>query len=44
MFKVNNKNTSELWTYFTSFSTVSVVNFEQVNVSWASKYLPKSYK
>ena len=48
MLKVNNKNTrttsltsfccfySYLWTYFTPFSSVSIVNFEQVNVSWAS--------
>ena len=40
IFKVNNKNirtatiTSKLWTYFTPFSSVSVVDFEQVNVSW----------
>ena len=25
------------WTYFTPFSTVSVVDFEQVNVNWAIK-------
>ena len=24
----------EFWTYFTPFSGVSIVNFEQVNVSW----------
>ena len=23
-----------LWTYFTPFSSVSIINFEQVNVSW----------
>ena len=46
MFKVNNKNTRTmsmtsfwcfycyLWTYFTPFSSASIVNFEQVNVSW----------
>ena len=44
MFKVSNKNTGatstndvvlvfSLLTYFTSFSSVSVVDFEQVNVS-----------
>ena len=26
-----------LWTYFTAFSSVSIVDFEQVNVSWDSK-------
>ena len=26
-----------LWTYFTAFSSVSIVDFEQVNVSWGSK-------
>ena len=35
MFKVNNKNTRMTsLTYFTTFSSVSVVDFEQVNVSW----------
>ena len=46
MFKVNNKDTrttplaswwclySYLWTYFTPCSSVSIVNFEQVNDSW----------
>ena len=29
MFKVNNKNN-----YFTPFSSVSIVNFEEVNVIW----------
>ena len=24
-----------LWTYFTPFSSVSIVNFEQVNAGWA---------
>ena len=45
MFLVNNKNTRttsltlfssfycELWTYFTPFSSVSIVDFEEVNVS-----------
>ena len=47
MFKVTNKNTRRtsltlfwcfycwLWTYFTSFSSVFIVNFEPVNISWA---------
>ena len=34
MFKVNNKNTITTGTYFTSFSNVSIFEFEQVNVSW----------
>ena len=42
MFKVNNKNTSKtsmpsivkFLTYFTPFSSVYIVDFEQVNVSW----------
>ena len=46
MFKVDNKNTRTtsltsfwdfycyLWTHFTRFSSVSIVDFEQVNVSW----------
>ena len=46
MFKVNNKNTRTmslmpfgcfycwLWTCFTLFSSASIVDFEQVNVSW----------
>ena len=25
----------ELWTYFTPYSSVSVVDFEQVNVNWS---------
>ena len=48
MFKNNNKNTKgtlimsllcfyyKLWTYFTPFSSVSIVGFEQVNVSWGT--------
>ena len=32
MLKVNNENNRT--TYFTFFSSVSVVDFEQVNVSW----------
>ena len=46
MFKVNNKHTwmkstlfscfyCKFWTYFTFFSTVSIVDCEQVHVSWA---------
>ena len=43
MFKVDNKSASLktfwvlfclLWTYFTPVSSVSIVDFEQVNVSW----------
>ena len=43
MFKINNKDTRkasfwclycQLWTYFTPCSTVSIVNFEQVNADW----------
>ena len=45
MFKVNNKNTRTsfwcfycwLWTYFTPFSSVSIVDFEQANVNWVKK-------
>ena len=49
MFKVNNKNTRTtpltsfscfycwLWTYFTPFSSVSVVDFKQVNVIWDTR-------
>ena len=48
MFKVNNKNTratsmTSFWcfycsllTYFISFPSVSIIDFEQVNVSWVS--------
>ena len=48
MFKVNNKDTRaaplmlywclfcELWAYLISSSSVSIANFEQVNVSWAN--------
>ena len=32
MFKVNNKDT--FWTCFTPCSSVSIVNFEQVNADW----------
>ena len=41
MFKVNNKNTKTIIVnfehIFTPFSSVSIVNFKQVNVSWVSK-------
>ena len=49
MLEVNHKNTRttsltsfwcfycKLWTYFIPFSSVSIVNFEQINVSWAGK-------
>ena len=33
-FKVNNRDKKTLWTYFTLFSSVSIVDFEQVIVSW----------
>ena len=41
MFKVNNKHIDVVLvflslslTYFTTFSSASIINFEQVNVSW----------
>ena len=34
MFKVNNKNTRPTSNILTSFPSVSIVKFEQVNVSW----------
>ena len=34
MFKVNNK-----WTYFAPFFSVSIVVFEQVNVSWGPSWM-----
>ena len=36
MFKVNNKNsrTTRYQTYFTPFSSASIVDFEQENVCW----------
>ena len=35
MFTVNNKDTrTTSLTYFTPFSSVSIIDFEQVNVSW----------
>ena len=39
MFKVNNKNNrmTSITLYFTPFSSVPEVNFEQVNVSWVGK-------
>ena len=36
MFKVNNKDQNDVWTYFTPCSCVSIVNFEQVNAGWVS--------
>ena len=54
MFKVNNKNTGttsltpfwcfycKLWTYFIPFSSVSSVDFEQVNVNWVITRLPRT--
>ena len=54
-FKVNNKNTRttsrtsfwcfycSLWTYFTTFSGVFIVDFKQVNVGWADVCLAKYY-
>ena len=40
MIKVNNKDIRTTPTYFFIFSTVSVVNFEQVNAGWVrSSYL-----
>ena len=48
LFKVNNTNTKtrcncqkvycQLWTYFTTCSSVSIVNFEQVNVDWGTTF------
>ena len=36
MFDVNNKNIRKMsLTYFTSSSSVPIIDFEQVNVSWA---------
>ena len=34
MFKVNNKNRKTPIKYFAPFPNVSIVEFEQVNVSW----------
>ena len=37
MFKVNSRNTkTKCETYFTHCSSVSIVNFEQVNADWVS--------
>ena len=53
MFKVDNKNTRTtslmlfccfyclLWTYFTPFFSVFIVDFEQVNVTWEGIHLFK---
>ena len=47
MFKVNNKHIDVVLvflslslTYFTTFSSASIINFEQVNVSWVIWILP----
>ena len=41
MFKVNNKNKTTTWLiYFTPFASVSIVNFEQVNVTLDHASLP----
>ena len=38
MFKANNKETRTMsLTYFTPFSSVSIVGFEQVNVCWVNE-------
>ena len=34
MVKINNKNTKTISMTFTPFSSVSIFDFEQVNVSW----------
>ena len=37
MFKVNNKDTRTTpLTYFATFSSVSIVDFEQVHVDWVT--------
>ena len=41
MFKVNNKDNR---TYFTLCSSVSIVNFEQVNAGWVPSFLCYSVK
>ena len=33
----------KLWTYFTLISSVSIVEFEQVNVCWVRYYTSKEY-
>ena len=45
MFKANNKNIYCIFiinfaTYFTPFSSVSITDFEQVNVSWVATNVP----
>ena len=48
LFKVSSRNTRSycfycwLWTYFAPFSSVSIVDFEQVNVSWKLTDTPVS--
>ena len=39
MFKVNNKIIVNFGTYFTPFSKVSSVNFEQINITWETALL-----
>ena len=29
----------QLWTHFTSFTSASIVNFEQVGVDWATSFI-----
>ena len=43
MFKVNNKDKIKLTklTYFNPCSSVSILNFEQVNADWVTKILDK---
>ena len=45
LLKVNNSNTrtrwttlEQLWSYFTPYSTASIVNFEHVIASWAARF------
>ena len=36
LFKLNNRNTRKnVWTYFTPFSSISIVDFEQENIACA---------
>ena len=47
MFKVTNKDTRttslELRTYITPFSTVSIVDFEQIHICWVNVIEIQSY-
>ena len=38
MFKVKNKDTRKTSSYFTPCSSVSIVNFEQVNAGWDVRF------